>query len=165
MELTITGEPHGDDACQDTKYQFQRRCDRKIDQRITIALLAVVTVAGQKPGSDLGNNARNENNKGVHYALNQRHGHHVAIGDMAYLMGNHRFRFIAAHVLQQPGADGHQRRIAACACGKRVNVRRVIYRHLRHSDTRLARLLRDGIHQPAFGGVTRLLDNFPAHSA
>ncbi len=41
------------------------------------------------------------------------------------------------------------------------NVRRVIDSYLRHGNTYLLRLLRNGIHQPAFRFVARLLDHFP----
>ncbi len=78
-------------------------------------------------------------------------------------MGNDRFRFITAHVLQQPGADGDQRGVTTRAGGEGVNVRRVIDSYLRHGNTYLLRLLRNGIHQPAFRFVARLLDHFPTH--
>lgn len=56
-------------------------------------------------------------------------------------MGNDRFRFITAHVLQQPGADGDQRGVTTRAGGEGVNVRRVIDSYLRHGNTYLLRLL------------------------
>ena len=51
--------------------------------------------------------------------LDQGHGNHIAIGDVADFMGNDRFRFITAHVLQQPGADGDQRGVTTRAGGDR----------------------------------------------
>lgn len=44
----------------------------------------------------------------VIYTLNQRHRHHIAIGNMADFMRNDGFRFVRAHVLQQTGAHSDQ---------------------------------------------------------
>ncbi len=163
MELAVAGEPHGDDAGQNTKYQLQHRGDRKVDQRVAVAAFTFIAVAAEEARRNLRDNARDKDNEGVHHPLNQRHRDHIAVSDVANLMGDNRFRFITAHVLQQPGTDRHQRRIAARAGREGVNIRRMVDSDLRHSDTRLARLLRDGIHQPALGFVTRLLNDFPTH--
>ncbi|MNP35949.1 hypothetical protein D3C76_1293040 [compost metagenome] len=78
-------------------------------------------------------------------------------------MGDNRLGFVTAHVLQQAGTDRNQRRVATRAGGEGVNVRCVIDRDLRHSNTRLAGLVGNGGHQPLFHVVTRLLNNLAAH--
>ncbi|MOA39523.1 hypothetical protein D3C78_1613120 [compost metagenome] len=97
--------------------------------------------------------------------MDQRHGHHVAIGNVADFVGDHRFRLITAHVLQQAGTDRHQRCIAACAGRKGVDVRCLVDGHLRHGDTRLLRLAAHRVQQPALGFVTRLFNHFPTDGA
>ena len=52
-------------------------------------------------------------------------------------MGQHRFGFRLAHVLQQAGTYRHQRRITARTGSKGVDVRGVVDRYLRHGDARL----------------------------
>ena len=163
MEFTVAGEPHGDDARQNTKYQFEHGRDGKVDQRVTVALFALITVSAHEASGNLGNNARDKDNEGVHNALNQRHGHHVTVGNMADFMGDDRFGLIAAHVLQQAGTDGDQGSITARTGGESVNIRRVINRHLRHRNACLARLLRNGIHQPALHIVGWLLNDFTTY--
>ena len=112
-------------------------------------------------GGDLRDQARNKDDEGVHDALNQGHGHHIAVGDVADFVRDDRFRFVAAHALQQAGADGDQRGVAACAGGEGVDVRRVVDSDLRHGDARLLRLTAHRFQQPVFGFVTRLFNHFP----
>lgn len=96
----MTREPHDNNAGQDTKRQFQYCGDSEADQRVTIAALPFIfPVAAEKTGRNLGNHTRDKDNEDAHHSLNQCHGHHTAISDMADFMGNDRFRFITAHVL------------------------------------------------------------------
>jgi len=164
MEFAITREPHGDNAGQNTEHQLQHRGDGEVDQRVAIAALAFIfPVAAEEAGRNLRDNAGDKDNEGVHHPLNQSHGDHIAIGDVADFMGDDRFRFITAHVLQQPGTDSDQRGVATRTGSEGVDVRGVIDSHLRHGNARLLRLLRNGVHQPAFRFVARLLDHFPTH--
>ena len=161
----MTREPHGNDARQNTEHQFQYHCDRKVDHRVAIAAFVFITVTTEKTSGDLRQNARDEDNKGVHNPLDQRHGNHVTVRDMANFVSNNGFSFIRAHVLQQTGTDRNQRGITARPGGKRVNVRRMVDSDLRHGDTGLTRLRGDRIHQPTLSFVTRLLDHFPTDGA
>ena len=163
MEFTMTREPHGDNARQNTKHQFQNRCNRKVDQRVAVALFTFITISAHKTRGKLRQNTGNKDNEGVHHALNQRHGDHITIGDVADFVSNYRLGFIRAHVLQQTGADSNQRGITARTGCKSVDVRRMVDSHLRHSDPRLTSLGCYSIDQPTFPFVTRLLDHFPAN--
>jgi len=78
-------------------------------------------------------------------------------------MGNYRLGFVTAHVLQQAGTHRNQRRVTTRTGSKGVDIRRVIDRDLRHGNPRLTGLIGDGIHQPAFYIVSRLLNNLAAH--
>ena len=159
----MTREPHGDNARQNTKHQFQNRCNRKVDQRVAVALFTFITISAHKTRGKLRQNTGNKDNEGVHHALNQRHGNHITIGDVADFVSNYRLGFIRAHVLQQTGADSNQRGITARTGCKSVDVRRMVDSHLRHSDPRLTSLGCYSIDQPTFPFVTRLLDHFPAN--
>ena len=50
---------------------------------------------------DAADDAREEEHEGVHDALDQRERDHVAVGDVADFVAEHRFDFVAAHVAQQ----------------------------------------------------------------
>ena len=99
MEFTVTREPHGDNARQNTKHQLQHHRHGKVDQRVAVALFAFVAVATHKTGGDLRQDTRDKDNEGVHHALDQGHGHHVTVRDMADFVSNNRFGFVTAHVL------------------------------------------------------------------
>ena len=155
-------EPHGDNTRQNTEHQFQHHRHGEVDQRVTVALFTFITVAAHKARRNLRQDTGDKDNEGVHHALNQRHGHHVAVGNMADFVSDDRFGFVTAHVLQQPGADSNQRCITTGTRGKRVNIGRMINGHLRHGDPGLTGLLSHRIHQPLFHIVTRLLNHLTA---
>jgi hypothetical protein len=67
MELAVAGEPHGDDAGQNTEYQLQHRGDRKVDQRVAVAAFTFIAVAAEEAGRNLRDNARDKDNEGVHH--------------------------------------------------------------------------------------------------
>ena len=56
---------------------------------------------GQHPGQ--------EQHEGIDDALDQSHGHHVAIGDVRDFVAEHPLDFAAAHAPQQAGRNGDQR--------------------------------------------------------
>ena len=77
--------------------------------------------------------------------MNERERHHVAIGHMRDLMAEHSIDLVGAHGLQQPGADRHQRMVAAGAGGKGIGLRRLKDAHFRHADAGLERMGAHGV--------------------
>ncbi len=72
MELTVTREPHGDYAGQNTEHQLKHRGDREVDQRVAIAALPFIfPVAAEETGRNLRDNAGDKDNEGVHHPLDQ----------------------------------------------------------------------------------------------
>lgn len=68
MELTVTREPHGDYAGQNTEHQLKHRGDREVDQRVAIAALPFIfPVAAEETGRNLRDNAGDKDNEGVHH--------------------------------------------------------------------------------------------------
>ena len=104
-------------------------------------------------------NPRQENDEGIDHALDQRQRNHVAIGDVANLVPEHRLGLVLGHRLQQAGTDGHQGVIARHAGGKCIHVGRVVNRDLRHTDAGSVRLPAHGGKQPALGRVARRFDH------
>jgi len=49
-----------------------------------------------------------EIDEGIHDPLQQAHGHHVAVGDVAHLVAEHGLDFVGIHVMQQTGAHRDQ---------------------------------------------------------
>ena len=103
--------------------------------------------------------ARQEDDERVDHALDQGERHHVAVGDVAHFVRQHRLGLVAAHGGEQPAAHRHQCLVAAHAGGKGVHLGRVVHRHLRHADAGSARLAPYRFQQPALGLVRRLLDD------
>ncbi len=101
--------------------------------------------------------------EGVDDALYQRHGDHVAVGDVAKLVAEHRFHFVGVHVMQQAGADGDQGMVAVGAGGEGVRFRGVEHADFRHADAGLLGQAGDGHHQPLLGLVLRPVYDFYAH--
>ena len=102
---------------------------------------------------------RQRDHESVEHALNQRQRHHVAVGDVADLVTQHRFRLLGGHLFQQAGADRDQRRVAVGAGGEGVGFRRIVNSDFRHADAGLLRLAAHGFHQPLFGLGAWLLDD------
>lgn len=164
MELTVTREPHGDYAGQNTEHQLKHRGDREVDQRVAIAALPFIfPVAAEETYCNLRDNAGDKDNEGVHHPWIRVM---VTISPLAMWLiswamtasASSRLMFCNSPVLT--ATSEASRRAPA---GEGVNVRRVIDSYLRHGNTYLLRLLRNGIHQPAFRFVARLLDHFPTH--
>ncbi len=80
-------------------------------------------------------------------------------------MREHRLDLVAGHTLQQPGADGDQRRVAPCAGGKGVHVRRRVDRDLGRLDAGLSSLAFDDAEQPRLDFIARLSDHLRTRRA
>ena len=102
-ELALSREPHHNDAGEKGQNDFgDEDCDPESWAMSTLD-------SEHEPVHQMANDTRQKDHKRVDYPLNQRKGHHVTVGHMAYLVPQHRFGFLAAHVLQQPSALRHQR--------------------------------------------------------
>ena len=51
MEFTVAREPHGNNAGQNTKHQFQHGRYGKVNQRVTVAAFTVIPVSAEKPAA------------------------------------------------------------------------------------------------------------------
>ncbi len=77
---------------------------------------------------------------------------------MGHFVGQHGFHFFLGHALQQAGGNRHQRIALAGTGGKGVG-RAIIDRHFRHGQLGTGGQGLDGLQQPHFGGILRLLDH------
>ena len=109
--------------------------------------------------------ARQEDHERVDDTLDQRERHHVAVGDVRDLVGEHSLGFALLHVFKKPGADRDQSRVPVPAGGERIDLRRLIDRDLGHPDARLLRLALHCGKQPAFRLVRGRLDHMRAGRA
>src|SRR5690606_22872496 len=73
--------------------------------------------------------AREEDHERIDYALDERERHHVAVGDVAHLVTEHRLGLILAHVVEEPGADRDERAVLVPAGRESVDLGRVVDRH------------------------------------
>ena len=78
-------------------------------------------------------------------------------------MCEHGFHFVAAHELQETGADGNQRAVAASAGGKGIGLGRLINGHFGGLQVPLFGLGFHHAHEPIFGFVARLTDHMGTH--
>ena len=122
---------------------------------------ALVVVFAKKAIYGVTDHAAEEDDKGIHHALDQGHGHHIAVGNVGYFVAEDGFHFIAGHALQQPGGYGHQRGIAECARCKGIGL---AFKNtdLRHADARLLRKPLNRLHNPRLVRVLRQLDQLHA---
>ena len=89
-ELAMPREPHHDHAGENAEHQL--RDDHGDEERRAVAALGLEHDAID----DVADDARQEDDEGVHHALDQRQRHHVAVGDVADLVAEHGFGFAAA---------------------------------------------------------------------
>ena len=159
-ELALAAEPHHDHGSQEAQGDFRHDAGHPIGHTRALVFLVVVAVQGtvDRIAGDLGNH----DHKGVHHALDQGQGHHVAVGHVADFVGQHRFYFITAHMLKQTGAHRHQRVVAAGAGGEGIGLGRLEDRHLGHGNARPLGLGAHGLHQPGFNLVAGLFNHIGA---
>ena len=80
---------------------------------------------------------------------------------MRHLVGNHRLDFFLIHAVQQARGYRHQRIIARWPRGKGIGLA-LINGHLRHGNASTLGMAGNGVHQPGFGLVARLVDDLGA---
>jgi hypothetical protein len=63
---------------------------------------AVAVVLQQHAVDEVADDARDEDDEGVHHALDQRHRHHVAVGHVRDLVADHRLDLFAVMLCSKP---------------------------------------------------------------
>ena len=151
----MTREPRYDDGGGKAEHDVQHDGGHVIaDTRARV----VVVAPAQEAVHRIADHARKEHNEGVHYPLDQRHGDHVAVGDVGNLMADHGFDFFARHALQQAGGYGHERGVLERAGGKRIGLA-FKDADFGHADAGLVGQAANGLHDPGFIGVARVVDD------
>ena len=119
---------------------------------------AAVVATAQKAVHRIANDPAEEHHKGVHHALNQRHGDHVAIGHVGDFVADHGLNFFSRHALQQAGADRHQGRIFESTRGKGIGFA-IKDANLGHADSGFVGKLTHGLDDPGLVNILWLLDD------
>jgi len=117
-----------------------------------------LVILAQKAVHRVTDDAAQEHDKSVHDTLNQGHGDHIAVGNVGDFMPNDGLDFLARHAHQQTGADRHQRRILEGTGGKGIGFA-VKNPDLGHADASLVSQLANGVDDPGFVGILRLIDD------
>ena len=102
---------------------------------------------------DQRHDVREVQHEGVHDALDQRHGDHVAVGDVRDLVAEDRLHLLLAHAPKQAGRDRDQAALPGGARGEGVHLGRVVEADLRHRQVGLLRELADLVVEPVEVGV------------
>ena len=92
--------------------------------------------------------AREEHHEGVHHALQQRHRHHIAVGDVRDLVSQDAFDLVLPHRSQQAGRDCDKTSALARTGREGIHLRRVVKADFRHWEVGLSRQSCDGLVQP-----------------
>ena len=101
--LALAREPHDDDAGENAQNQFGKDGCNDVTKTGTAAVILEHHLV-----DDVADDTGEEHHKGIHHALNQGQGDHVAVGNVANLMGHHRLDFIRAETLQHAIGYGYQ---------------------------------------------------------
>ena len=152
-------EPHDDHGCQD-RQEYLRH-----DGGDVVGRPEPLFGLENHPVDRVANDARQEDNEGVHHSLDKPHGHHVAVGYVSHFVAQNRFDFLRLHGLQQPRTDGYQRAVTTHTRGKSIRFRRIENAHFRHADAGIFSLPANRFHQPLFGAVGRGVYDLDAHGA
>ena len=143
-EFAVARKPGHNDGSGKTQHDIEHDgADVVTDAGTGIAAAA----ASQEAVNGIANHAREENHEGVHDALDQRHGDHVAIGHMGNLVAQHGLDLFLGHALQQAGGYCHQRGVLERPRGKGIG-RALENADLGHADLRLVGELAHGLDNP-----------------
>ena len=118
VKLAIAAEPHHHQRSQEPKQEFHDKAGEEVTDTGAAPL-----AFGKKLIDGVTDYPSQKDHKSIQHPLQQTQRDHVAVGDVADFMAQHRFRFLGAHLLQQAGADRHQRGIAAGAGGEGIGFR------------------------------------------
>ena len=154
----MAAEPGHDHAGQEAQHDVEH--DGR--DHVTNAGTRVFTVTlAQETVHRITDDTAQEHHKRIHHTLHQRHGDHVAVGDVGNLVTDDGFHLFAGHVLQQAGGHGHQRSVFVGTGGKRVRVAGV-NAHFRHANAGLVGKAAHGVDNPGFVRIAGLVDDFHA---
>ena len=120
-------------------------------------------ILAQGAVDEVTHHAAEEHHEGVQHALNQRQGHHVAVGNVRNFMAQHRFDLFARHALQQASGHRHQGRVPKSARGKGIGLA-FVNGHLGHGDAGLFRQAAHRVHNPGLVLVLRRGDDLRARA-
>ncbi len=109
--------------------------------------------------------AREEHRERVHDALEQRHRHHVAVGDVRDLVAEHALDLGAVHALRAGRVETATSERDFVGPGReRVDLGRVVDADLGHRESARARQAVDRLHELLRAGVARArVDDLHAH--
>ena len=114
-----------------------------------------------RPVDHVADDAREEDDEGVHHALDEREGDHVAIGHVGDLVAEHRLDLLLRHRVEKAGRNGDERRVAERARGEGIGLA-LVDGDLGHADARLFREAPDGADEPLLVRVLRDVDHLRA---
>ena len=160
-KLAPAREPHRDHGGEQAEHHVQHHHDQEVERTGAVAL----AVARQGAVDDPAHHPCQHQHEGVEHALQQGHGHHVAVGHVRDLVAKHRLGLVGLHLPQQAGGHRHQGVVAVGTGGEGVDLRGVIDRHLGHADAGGLGLALHRGQQPTLGVVARLGDHVGAGGA
>ncbi len=154
-ELALAAEPGHDHRGQETQHDVEHDGG---DHVADAGAGVVLVVAAQEAVHRVADHAREEHDEGVHHALDQGHGDHVAVGDVGHLVADHGLDLLAGHALQQAGGDRHEGIVLEGAGGEGVRVA-LEDADLGHADAGLVGELAHGLDDPGLVGRARAVDH------
>ena len=159
LEFAAAREPHHDDGGQDAQH------DIGDDAGHIVGNAGAFFVLEHHAIDEVADDAGEEHHEGVHYALDEGEGDHVAVGDVADLVAQDGLHFVTAHALQQASRYGHQGGVLVPAGRKGVGLVAREDAHFRHLDAGLGGQLLNGGDQPALFFRAGVLDDLGTRAA
>ncbi len=154
-ELAPTREPHNDYLSEYAEHDLTN--DHSDEETRSAAALVTKDEAINRKADKAGE----DEHKGVHNALRQGRGNHIAVGDVRDLVGEHRLHVVRRHTVQQPRTDTDQRVVTLHARGKGVQVIGLVDTHVGHTDTGSPGLIPHRVNEPPLSAVGGLVDDAP----
>ncbi len=143
-EFAFAREPHGDCTGQEAQHHFRE------DGRYVVGNATAFFVLEDHLVDEVADDPCEEHHEGVHHALYQRQGDHVAVGYVTDLVGQYRLHFVVGKAFQHTLAHRNERVVLVPAGGKGVGFIGREDPDLRHLDSGLAGQLLNGLQQPLF---------------
>ena len=153
-EFALAAEPGHDDG----SHKAQQDIEHDGGDVITNAGARALGILVQETVYRVTNDTAQEHHEGIHHALDQRHGHHVAIGDVGHFVANDGFHLFAGHALQQAGTNGHQCRVFERTRSERIGS---AFKNadFGHADLGFVRKFAHSLHNPGFIGIGGLVNH------
>ncbi len=158
-EFAIAGVGRNDDGTEDHENHFKKIDKENVAHRAS--LLAVAAKARDDGGEDAGE----EHDEGVDDALQERHGHHIAVGDVGDLMADDSFDLGLFHAAEEARGDGDEGAAAGGAGGKGIHLVGAIDAHFGHlGQIGFAGEAMDDVEKMALLGIGSVrVDHLHAH--